>query len=321
MKKNILTLFLVLFNSLFLFSQTGTLNKALKSLAFINAQDKLINSIKNDSNPSEYNQFIYEYNAFFGDIKTNSLNYLKIKLPKDSLDNCLNQLEVMLGNINTGNVEPNTVIKTIRARIENLNGIPTDLKQALVFFKFYNNPGGAVSNGFYEKFTFSNPKSTGRNFSLKIPLFMENRSKNTDLVLSKQIFNYYSNLDDYNFTIGATNATGEYKKFKKTELEYISTSPEQMKNISPKNSKLLNSKVISGQNYIGILAEFDLVQEYLGITMNTKISSLYVFEQGQLFIFNFSYGEKLKTNSQNLSKLKNKYHNLILSVLNSLQFD
>src|SRR5690606_25876515 len=106
MKKNILTLLLVLFNSLFLFSQNVTLNKALKTLAFINGQDKLINSIKNDINHTEYNQFIYEYNAFFGDIKTNSLNYLKIKLPKDSLDNVLYKVEVMLRNINTENVEP-----------------------------------------------------------------------------------------------------------------------------------------------------------------------------------------------------------------------
>lgn len=320
MKKNILTLLLVLFNSLFLFSQNVTLNKALKTLAFINGQDKLINSIKNDINPTEYNQFIYEYNAFFGDIKTNSLNYLKIKLPKDSLDNVLYKVEVMLRNINTENVEPNTVIKTIRTRIENLNGIPAELKQSLLFFKFYNNPGGVINSGFYEKFMFKNPKSTGKNFSIKLPLFLENRTEKTDLVLSKQILNYYSNLDDYNFTVGASYINGDYKKLDKKELEYIATSPSKMKNLSPKNSKLLTNKVITGQNYNGILAEFDLVQEYLGKTINTKISSLYIFEQGQLFVFNFSYGEELNNSSHNLSKFKNKYDNLTLSLLNNLQF-
>lgn len=322
MKKNILTLLMILINSFFLYSQTITLNKALKTIAFITAQDKQINSIKDYSDPTQYKQFIYEYNAFFGGIKENSLNYLKIKLTKDSLDSYLKKVEVKLKNINTRDVEPNAVIKTIRSRIENLNGIPAELKQALIFFKFYNNPGDAINSGFYEKFVFNNPKSNGKNFTIKLPLFLENETKKTDLVLSKQILNYHSILDDYNFTIGASYISGDYKKLNRKELESISTSPLQMKNLSPKNSKFLTSKVITGQNFIGILTEFDLIQEYLGISMESKNSYLYIFEQGQLFIFNFSYGEQLSNNNngQKLSKLKNKYSNLTLSLLNNLQF-
>lgn len=190
----------------------------------------------------------------------------------------------------------------------------------MLFFKFFNNPGGAINSGFFEKFMFNNPKSTGKNFSIKLPLFLENRTEKTDLVLSKQILNYFSNLDDYNFTVAASYINGDYKKLDKKELESILASPSQMKNLSPRNSKLLTNKVISGQNYIGILAEFDLVKEYLGKTMNTRISSLYVFEQGQLFIFNFSYGEELNNRSHDLSKFKNKYDNLTFSLLNNLQF-
>ncbi|RQP15435.1 MAG: hypothetical protein EAS52_15150 [Parapedobacter sp.] len=321
MKKIILLIPLIVLGTYYSFSQTETLNKAFKALVFINGQNKLINPIRSVLKQSDYNLFIYEYNAFFNDIEKNALNYLNSRLPQDSLDYYLNEVEVLLKNINVDNVDPHVAIGTIKSRIKNLEGVPKDLKQALLYFKFYNNPGGAISNGFYEDFLFANTKNRGRKFSIKLPLFMEDRTKNSSLALSNQILNYHSIMDDHNFTIAASYVDGKYRKYSDEELEYISATNEEIRRLIPENARLITSRAVTGKNYKGILVEFDLIQEYLGLSMDTKLFYLLVFEDGQFFIFNFSYGNNpMDSNQVSLDKFRDKYHKLMLSVLNTLQF-